>query len=80
MPQLSIAQAMDAWGGQYINGISAPMSELEDRMTKVSETDTKTATSVASSVTRRSGTFPPSQLKRRKAKVVKKKKRGKKIK
>lgn len=32
LPKLSMDQASAAWGGQYIHGISAPMSELEDRL------------------------------------------------
>jgi len=31
-PNLDISQAMTAWGGQYIHGISAPMAELETRL------------------------------------------------
>ena len=76
MPKLSVAQAMDAWGGQFVNGVSAPMSELESRMTKVSTTDMNSVKEDPSSVTNVSGTFSPSQFKKRKGKVMNKKKRG----
>eukprot|EP00536_Pseudo-nitzschia_multiseries_P000633 jgi/Psemu1/321713/estExt_fgenesh1_pg.C_80009 len=33
LPKLSTEQASVAWGGQYVHGISAPLSELEGRLT-----------------------------------------------